>query len=94
VKDAIALQVGNPVRVFLDDRPDEPLEGQVASFSYAPKPSPLNVMSYEVSVRFSVQTGDIGLGVRGSARVYSDHVSLLYYLFRRPLLFVIQHLSI
>ena len=94
VKDAIALQVGNPVRVFLDDRPDEPLEGQVASFSYAPKPSPLNVMSYEVSVRFSVQTGNIGLGVRGSARVYSDHVSLLYYLFRRPLLFVIQHLSI
>jgi multidrug efflux pump subunit AcrA (membrane-fusion protein) len=94
VKDAIALQVGNPVRVFLDDRPDEPFAGQIASFSYAPKPSPLNVMSYEVSVKFPVQPENVGLGVRGSARVYSDDVSLLYYLFRRPLLFVIQHLGI
>ena len=94
VKDAVALKVGNTVRIFLDDRPDEPIEGQIASFSYAPKPSPLNVMSYEVSVRFPEQPINVGLGVRGSARVYSDDVSLLYYLFRRPLLFVVQRLGI
>ena len=94
VKDAIALQVGNLVRVFLDDRPDEPLEGHITSFSYAPKPSPLNVMSYEVSVKFPIQPENTGLGVRGSARVYSDDVSLLYYLFRRPIIFLIQHLGI
>lgn len=93
VKDAVALSVGNSVRVFLDDRPDKPIEGVVESFSYAPRPSPLNVMSYAVTVKFDEQPSNVSLGIGGSARIYSDQVSLFYYLFRRPILFVLQHLS-
>lgn len=85
VSDAIALDVGAPVKLFLTVRPLSPISGEIIETSYQATLSPEGVASYRL--RANVEKGDdqVRIGLRGTAKLYGSWVVLGYYLLRRPL---------
>jgi multidrug efflux pump subunit AcrA (membrane-fusion protein) len=87
VGEAIALPEGAEVRLFLDARPLDPLEGRLTRQSYEAAPTPDGTLAYDLRADL---TGDAALedqriGLRGTARVRGDSVPLALFLLRRPL---------
>lgn len=85
VDDAIDLEPGAPVRLFLNVDPLRPVEGHLVQTSYDSELSPLNVLSYRVRAEFDAGSAGLRLGLKGTAKLYGEPVSLFYYVFRRPL---------
>lgn len=91
VDDAIDLEPGAPVRLFLNVDPLHPVEARLVQTSYDAEMSPLNVLSYRVRAEFEGEGGEAGggtpprLGLKGTAKLYGESVSLAYFVFRRPL---------
>jgi hypothetical protein len=91
--DAVTLEPGRRVRLFLHTAPLKPREGIILRSSYQPVLSPDGIASYRVTAEFAAGTEKPRLGMKGTAKVYGDRVSLGYYLFRRPLAAVRQRLG-
>nr|WP_306774088.1 HlyD family efflux transporter periplasmic adaptor subunit [Desulfovibrio sp. JC022] len=86
VKDAVLLEPGNEVLVFLDSDPLNPLKGRVKYSDYMPESTPAGDYAHIVTAVFD-ETQDVPrIGLQGTAKVYGEHVSIAYYLFRRPLI--------
>ena len=83
VADAITLDPGAPVKLFLTVRPLSPLAGVITETSYQATLSPDGIASYRL--RASVTGDGIRIGLRGTAKLQGDWVVLGYYLMRRPL---------
>jgi hypothetical protein len=85
VADAINLEAGARITLYLHVTPLAPVEGRLEETSYHAQVSPEGVAAYRVR---GVLTGDAGparVGLKGTAKVYGDRVPLAYLLFRRPL---------
>jgi hypothetical protein len=87
VADAVSLRSQARVKVFLDAAPLAPLEASVVQAAYKAEADAAGVSSYAVIARpkDEADSTPARLGLRGTARVYGEPVSLLYYLLRRPL---------
>lgn len=85
VADAIALDVGAPVKLFLTVMPLSPLAARITETSYQAVPAPDGVASYRLRAAFADAGEHARIGLRGTAKVYGDWVVLGYYLLRRPL---------
>lgn len=83
--DAVSLEAGRRVRLFLNSDPLKPLEAVVLRAAYQPVLSPEGVASYRVTADFAAGSTRPRLGLKGTAKVYGERVSLGYYLFRRPI---------
>ncbi|WP_085677551.1 MULTISPECIES: efflux RND transporter periplasmic adaptor subunit [unclassified Pseudomonas] len=85
VADAIALEPGAEVTLFLTAYPLNPLKGQVLETSYQARPSDDGVVAYRLLASIDQQAGHARLGLHGTAKLYGGRVMLGYYLLRRPL---------
>jgi hypothetical protein len=85
VSDAIALQPGAEVEFFLNVAPDSPLNGRLRLASYEAAQSPAGVLGYRLKAERVGEGAPPRIGLRGTAKVYGDRVTLFYYLMRRPL---------
>jgi hypothetical protein len=90
VAEAIALEPGAPVRLFLTVLPLSPLDATITESSFQVVLSPDGVASYRLRGQFDDDPNQEGeravrIGLRGTAKIYGDRVLLGYYLFRRPL---------
>jgi hypothetical protein len=85
VADAINLEVGAPIRLFLHTDPLHPQSATLLQTSYQAVQSPANVSAYKVRGRFEHATPDARIGLRGTARVSGEWACLGYYLLRRPI---------
>ncbi len=92
VADAIVLESGTRVRLFLDADPLKSLEATLASSSYHARPDDENILSYQVVAQFQpAKKSDVPrIGLRGTAQLFGSDVSLGYFLFRKPLSVVRQ----
>ena len=85
IADALYLQPGAEVRLFLNTDPTRPLKGRLIQTSYEPSE---NNGSLSYSLKAEIEDdGDFSrLGWQGTAKVYSNQeVTLFYYLFRKPI---------
>lgn len=87
VKDAIALSEGADMRVFFDS---DPLDGRSAKLrhaAYEPQRTPEDILAFRLVATLETEEGEPPprIGMRGTARVYGERVSLFFYLFRRPI---------
>jgi multidrug resistance efflux pump len=84
VKDAIVLEPGNEVRLFLDT---DPLRSLPATVQYVVYESTLSGEwpAYKVRASLDVQVEPPRIGLRGTARIYGLDTTLFYYLLRRPI---------
>ncbi|MFM2276160.1 MAG: hypothetical protein RL211_2032 [Pseudomonadota bacterium] len=84
VSDAINLEMGAPVRLFLHTEPLDPRAAHLIEASYQASLSPDGVAAYRLRARFETGTMLPRLGLRGTVRMSGQWVMLGYYLFRRP----------
>jgi hypothetical protein len=89
VADAIDIEPGAEVRLFLQVAPLEPLVARLSETSYQSVMAPDGVASYRLRARFESsgagQRQLARIGLKGTAKIYGGKAPLGYYLFRRPL---------
>lgn len=89
VADAIDIEPGAEVRLFLQVAPLEPLVARLSQTSYQSVLSPDGISSYRLRARFESRGVEqrrlARIGLKGTAKIYGDKAPLAYYLFRRPL---------
>jgi len=85
VADAINLEPGAPLRLFLHTRPLAPLSAKVIQTSYQAVVSPEGVSAYRLRARFDQGETLPRIGLRGTARVSGEWAVLGYYILRRPI---------
>lgn len=84
VADAITLAPGAAVDFFLNVAPDSPLRARLRQASYQATMSPAGVLAYRLKAEFADKDRPPRIGLRGTAKVHGDPVTLFYYLVRRP----------
>lgn len=96
VSDALFLKDKAHVKIFLDNKVFESWDATVNHISYKPELTPENILSYKIIADFNdlKENEDIPqIGLRGTAKIYSDNVTLFFYLFRKPLTTLRQWLA-
>lgn len=100
VADAIVLEQGAPVELFLDAEPLKPRAATLRTASYEAEVTPSGTLAYRVTAAFGgdadggatgAATGGTNggapprVGLHGTAKIYGEQAPLALYLFRRPL---------
>ncbi|SAL67970.1 efflux RND transporter periplasmic adaptor subunit [Caballeronia humi] len=85
VADAIALEPGADVTLYLTAYPLAPLHGKIIETSYQAKASEDGIVAYRLLASVDGERTQARLGLHGTAKLYGKEVSLAYYLLRRPL---------
>ncbi|MDF2073832.1 HlyD family efflux transporter periplasmic adaptor subunit [Pseudomonas mendocina] len=83
VGDAIALEPGAEVALFLDSDPLNRHEAQLERSAYEAQTTAAGQLAYRLDARFVDTPPRVGL--RGTAKLFGDRAPLAYYLLRRPL---------
>lgn len=92
-EDAVQLELGSEVSVFLNVDPLSPLKARIVQTSYETITMPDNSLAYVVKAK--LEPGALPrIGLRGTAKVYAEEVSLGYYLLRKPILFLRKSLGV
>lgn len=85
IDDAIDLEAGSDVSLFLNINPLNVYSAKVIQTSYEPTLIGPSQLVYRIKAEFSVNEDKPRIGLKGTAKLYSDHVIFAYYLMRRPL---------
>jgi hypothetical protein len=85
VADAITLKPGADVDFFLNVTPESPLRATLRQASYEATQSPAGLLGYRLKAKLTDTTHPPRIGLKGTAKVYGERVTLFYYLLRRPL---------
>ncbi|MDG0804960.1 HlyD family efflux transporter periplasmic adaptor subunit [Pectobacterium brasiliense] len=83
--DAIALENGADVRLFLNVAPNSAQEARLEQIGYRAAPTPDNVMAYRLRARFTQDDPQLRVGLKGTAKLYGKRTVLFVYLLRKPL---------
>jgi hypothetical protein len=82
------------VRVFLNTDPTRPLEAVIEQASYEAQINESGILAFKAKARFASPDVAPRIGLKGTAKIYGEQVSLGYYLLRRPLSAVRRTLGI
>ncbi len=87
VKDSIALAEGARMNVFFDKDPLGARGAILRHAAYEPHRTPEDILAYRLVASLDKDGAQEAprIGMRGTARVYGEQVSLFFYLFRRPI---------
>lgn len=85
VSDAISLDVGAPVKLYLSAHPLSSIDGRIVETSYQAITTPDGIAAYRLRASIEGNASEVRLGLRGTAKVYGGWVVLGYYVLRRPL---------
>lgn len=85
VADAINLEPGAEIRLFLHVAPLSPLAAKLTQTSYQSMLSPEGVASYRIRGAFERPEAEARIGLKGTAKLYGERVPLGYLALRRPL---------
>lgn len=93
VADAINLDMGGPVRVFLNIDPERARAAVLSFVSYQAQRGVDGTLAYRVKARLADETPP-RIGVKGTAKLYGAEVPLAYAIFRRPMSAIRQWLGL
>jgi multidrug resistance efflux pump len=89
VSDALNIEAGAAIKLYLQVAPLKPLEATLTQTSYQAVQSPDGISAYRLRGKLIIKGEDeralARVGLRGTAKIYSEKAALGYYLFRRPL---------
>lgn len=92
--DAVELSAGAEVSVFLNNAPLSSLPARIVRTSYEAMPTSEGTLAYHIQAELLPGHNFPRIGMRGTAKVYSDRVSLAYYIFRKPVAYVRRSLGL
>lgn len=93
VADAIALEPGAEVLLFLNSQPGSPLPASLERYGYRASASADGSMAYRLQAGFSEADPRLRVGLKGTAKLYGERTLLIHYLLRRPLAALRVHLG-
>lgn len=82
--DAIALENGAEVRLFLNVAPNSPQNAALTQIGYRATPDAENVMAYRLLAEFNQPESVVRVGLKGTAKIYGERTVLIAYLMRKP----------
>jgi hypothetical protein len=85
VDDAINLEKGARVALFLNIRPTRPLTGKLYQTSYEAQVTAEGNLAYQLKARFDTGEELPRIGLKGTGKIHGRRVLLVHYLLRRPL---------
>lgn len=85
VADAISLEPGAEVALFLNIAPERRIEATLRYASYEASVGPDGALSYRLKATLAGDAPPPRIGLKGTAKIYGPHVTLFYFLIRRPL---------
>lgn len=85
VDDAISLDEGAAVKLFLRTDPLNPIAATISRTSFKAEERPGGGMYFPLKAQFDEPDQEQRIGLQGTAKVYGGTVSLFYYVFRKPL---------
>uniref|UniRef100_UPI003D6FA060 HlyD family efflux transporter periplasmic adaptor subunit n=1 Tax=Pantanalinema rosaneae TaxID=1620701 RepID=UPI003D6FA060 len=85
VSDAIVLEPGAPVEMFLNIDPADPIPARLTRAGYRASATPEGVMAYRLRAAFEADDPRLRIGLRGTAKIYGEETRLIVYLLRRPI---------
>lgn len=89
VADAINLEPGTDIRLFLNIDPAAPLEATLLRAGYRASPTAEGILAYRLTGRFTADAlarpDRLRVGLKGTAKVDGQRTLLVLYLLRRPL---------
>ncbi|MBZ9944664.1 HlyD family efflux transporter periplasmic adaptor subunit [Mesorhizobium sp. BR1-1-13] len=83
--DAIDLEIGGPVWLFLNIEPGRPLDAVLTFVSYKAQQGADGVLAYRAKARLAKDEQLPRIGLKGTAKLYGEQVPLAYAIFRRPM---------
>lgn len=83
IGDAIALQAGAPVQLYLASDPLHAVQAQVRYVAYEAVARPDGQYAYRVRAQL-LQPGTQRIGLKGTAKIQGEEVSLAYWIVRKP----------
>lgn len=89
-EDSIILKENAKVRVFLDADPLNPKTLKLRSKSYEAELDDKEILAYKLTADFKKDEPTLRIGLRGTAQLYGEPVSLWFLLFRKPLAYLRQ----
>lgn len=92
--DAIALEPGSDVRLFLNIDPQHPVDATLTYVGYQATPGPDGILAYRLKAAFAAGELPPRVGLKGTAKVYGPKTSLFVHVFRRPMAAVRQWLGL
>jgi hypothetical protein len=84
VADAINLEAGAEVAVFLNTEPGRPLRARLHRADYEAMVTPAGDLAFRLRASLD-DPRHPRIGLRGTAKIYGIRVTLFYYLLRRPM---------
>jgi Barrel-sandwich domain of CusB or HlyD membrane-fusion len=91
VSEAINLEAGAQIKLYLQVAPLKPLAATLTQTSYQAALSPDGISAYRLKAQLQLSTAEeqalARIGLKGTAKIYGEKASLGYYLFRRPIAF-------
>lgn len=87
-EDAVDLEGGAEVTVYLHVDPLSPLRATISYSSYEAAPAADGKLAYLVRAELAGGQNRPRIGLRGTAKISAGRVSLAFYLFRKPLAFL------
>ncbi len=94
VADAIVLEKGAKVRLFLDANPLSAVPAHLTSEGYQAEPNSTLQLVYRLHAEIETGADSIRIGARGTAQLQGRYVPLFYYLLRRPISSFRQHVGL
>ena len=82
--DMIDLDEGTEVRLFLTADPTNVVLARMTYLSYQPELRPDGLYAYRMRAQLTEETALPRVGLKGTARLEGDSVSLIYWVMRRP----------
>jgi hypothetical protein len=85
VGDAIGMMPGAEILFFLDTDPLNPIRARLVRAAYEAEITPNDVLAYRAKAELAEGEPLPRIGLKGTAKVYGEEVSLFFYLMRRPI---------
>ena len=92
--DAVQLESGGEVQLFLNVSPLSSIDASIIQTSYEAVPTAEGTLAYMVRAELKNTPVPPRIGLKGTAKVYAGYVSLGYYLLRKPVVFLRRSLGI
>lgn len=84
ISDAVKLEAGSRVQLYLQSEPLSPVQAQLRYVAHQAVERPDGTYAYRVRAALSRPTKN-RVGLKGTAKLESDRTTMFYWLFRRPL---------
>lgn len=94
VDDALNLDPGAPVKLYLNVAPLGALDGLLTQASYEPTLLAEGFVAYRLKADLAPGEGTPRIGLKGTAKIYGDWAPLIYHALRKPLSVVRRTLGI